>query len=141
MQALPRASHWLFVILASALLAACATGPQVRTDHDPTADFSQYRTWSYYSPIAMEALRATRVLHAADQDPFPAPARIRVITIANQKGTAANCVGYSLDRCPRIQAINAAIVKLDEDGTMARIQKEWFGQAVDLPKTVPEPSI
>ena len=40
-----------------------------------------------------------------------------------------------------MEAINAAIVKLDEDGTMARIQKEWFGQAVDLPKTVPEPSI
>src|SRR5438270_13038445 len=38
------------------------------------------------SPIAMEAMRATRVLHAADQDPFPAPSRIRVITIANQKG-------------------------------------------------------
>ena len=38
------------------------------------------------SPIAMEAMRATRVLHAADQEPFPAPNRIRVITIANQKG-------------------------------------------------------
>src|SRR5579863_7625741 len=40
-----------------------------------------------------------------------------------------------------IDAINAAIVKLDEDGTMASIQKEWFGQAVALPKTVPEPTI
>jgi polar amino acid transport system substrate-binding protein len=40
-----------------------------------------------------------------------------------------------------MEAINAAIVKLDDDGTMARIQKEWFGQTVDLPKTVPEPSI
>jgi chromosome partitioning protein len=38
------------------------------------------------SPIAAEALRATRVLHAAEQDPFPAPGRIRVITVANQKG-------------------------------------------------------
>ena len=55
MQTLSRASRWLFVILAVAMLAACASGPQVRTDHDPTADFSQYRTWSYYSPIAMEA--------------------------------------------------------------------------------------
>lgn len=36
------------------LLAACATGPQVRTDADPQADFSQYRTWGWYSPIAME---------------------------------------------------------------------------------------
>jgi polar amino acid transport system substrate-binding protein len=40
-----------------------------------------------------------------------------------------------------MDAINAAIVKLDEDGTMARIQKEWFGQTVELPKTVPEPTI
>ncbi len=40
-----------------------------------------------------------------------------------------------------IDAVNAEIVKLDGDGTMARIQKEWFGQTVDLPKTVPEPTI
>ncbi|MFN7136057.1 MAG: DUF4136 domain-containing protein [Thermomonas sp.] len=50
-----------FKLLASALLAAvalslsaCATGPTVRTDRDPTADFGQYRTWGFYKPIAME---------------------------------------------------------------------------------------
>ena len=37
-----------------ALLAACATGPRVRTDADPNANFAQYRTWDWYSPIAME---------------------------------------------------------------------------------------
>ncbi len=48
-------------ILACALLAAatlglsaCATGPIVRTDADPTASFAQYRTWGFYKPIAME---------------------------------------------------------------------------------------
>jgi polar amino acid transport system substrate-binding protein len=46
-----------------------------------------------------------------------------------------------LDDKSLIDAINAAIVKLDGDGTMAKIQKTWFGQAVDLPKTVPEPSL
>ena len=45
MRALQRTSQWLFVLLATAMLAACATGPQVRTDQDPTADFSKYRTW------------------------------------------------------------------------------------------------
>jgi polar amino acid transport system substrate-binding protein len=40
-----------------------------------------------------------------------------------------------------LDAINAAIVKLDDDGTMASIQKKWFGQTVALPKTVPEPTI
>jgi hypothetical protein len=50
-----------FKLLASALLAAvalslsaCATGPTVRTDRDPSADFGQYRTWGFYKPIAME---------------------------------------------------------------------------------------
>ena len=54
MRALQRASQWLLVVLATAMLAACATGPQVRTDYDPTTDFGKYRTWSFYSPIAME---------------------------------------------------------------------------------------
>ena len=40
-----------------------------------------------------------------------------------------------------IDAINAAIVKTESDGTMAKIQKKWFGQTGDLPKTVPEPTI
>lgn len=38
----------------AAMLAACATGPRVRTDYDPGADFGQYRTWGFYDPIAME---------------------------------------------------------------------------------------
>ncbi|MFT4178845.1 MAG: DUF4136 domain-containing protein [Thermomonas sp.] len=43
-------------LLAASVLAlsACATGPLVRTDHDPTANFIQYRTWGFYKPIAME---------------------------------------------------------------------------------------
>ena len=40
-----------------------------------------------------------------------------------------------------LDAVNAAILKVEADGTMAKIQKTWFGQAMDLPKTVPEPTI
>ena len=46
-----------------------------------------------------------------------------------------------LDDKTLIDAINAAILKVEADGTMAKIQKIWFGQTMDLPKTVPEPSI
>ena len=46
-----------------------------------------------------------------------------------------------LDDKTLIDAINAAILKVEADGTMAKIQKTWFGQTMDLPKTVPEPSI
>ena len=50
------AKLFTFSLLAAAALglSACATGPTVRTDHDPTANFTQYRTWGYYQPIAME---------------------------------------------------------------------------------------
>ena len=51
---LPHARGWLFALLAVAVLAACATGPRVRTDYDPSADFGRYRTWGFYKPIAME---------------------------------------------------------------------------------------
>jgi polar amino acid transport system substrate-binding protein len=40
-----------------------------------------------------------------------------------------------------MDAINAAIVKIEADGGMAAIQKKWLGQTMDLPKTVPEPRI
>ena len=32
-----------------AMLGACASGPNIRSDHDPTADFSQYRTYNFYA--------------------------------------------------------------------------------------------
>lgn len=41
----------LVVLLA---LAACATGPRVRTDFDPEADFARYRSYAFYQPLAMD---------------------------------------------------------------------------------------
>jgi polar amino acid transport system substrate-binding protein len=46
-----------------------------------------------------------------------------------------------LDDASFMDAINAAILKVEADGTMAKIQKQWFGTTMDLPKTVPEPTI
>lgn len=44
----------LFALFASVLLAACSSGPTVRTDTDPDANFGQYRTWGFYTPLSME---------------------------------------------------------------------------------------
>ena len=46
-----------------------------------------------------------------------------------------------LDDKSLMDAINAAILKVEFNGAMAKIQKTWFGQTMDLPKTVPEPTI
>lgn len=45
---------WLAMAAATLLLAACATGPRVSSEADPQADFSAYRTFGFYSPLALE---------------------------------------------------------------------------------------
>ena len=46
---------WGLVALAALLLSACATGPRISSEADPSADFSRYRTFAFYSPLAIEA--------------------------------------------------------------------------------------
>src|SRR3546814_2237202 len=49
-----RLGTWLLAACALVLLAGCATGPRISTAADPEADFSRYRSWAFYEPIAME---------------------------------------------------------------------------------------
>lgn len=37
------------------LLAACATGPRISSEADPSADFARYRSFAFYSPLAVES--------------------------------------------------------------------------------------
>ena len=46
---------WIAALCAVLLLAGCATGPRISTEADPRADFSAYRTWAFYEPLAVEA--------------------------------------------------------------------------------------
>jgi hypothetical protein len=44
----------LFALCVLLVLAACATGPRITAEADPRADFSRYRTFAFYSPLAAE---------------------------------------------------------------------------------------
>jgi hypothetical protein len=37
----------LMLALAAVLMTACATGPKIRTDHDPGANFANYRSYNF----------------------------------------------------------------------------------------------
>lgn len=54
MSFLRRSLAWPVALCALLVLAGCATGPRVSTEADPRADFSAYRTWAFYSPLAIE---------------------------------------------------------------------------------------
>lgn len=50
-----RTATWLVALCAAVLLAGCATGPRITTEADPEADFARYRTFAFYSPLAIES--------------------------------------------------------------------------------------
>jgi len=41
-------------LLFMLLTGACSSGLEVRSDEDPSANFSQYRTWNYFDPMGIE---------------------------------------------------------------------------------------
>lgn len=43
------------LLLLTLVLAGCATAPRVVTEIDPEARFSSYRTFAFYSPLALES--------------------------------------------------------------------------------------
>jgi len=48
------AGKWLGALGILLLLAGCATGPRITSEVDPSADFGSYRTFAFYSPLAIE---------------------------------------------------------------------------------------
>ncbi|KRG71478.1 DUF4136 domain-containing protein [Pseudoxanthomonas dokdonensis] len=47
--------QWLAAASLVAVVAGCASSPTIRSDFDPSADFSQYRTYDYFSPLGTDS--------------------------------------------------------------------------------------
>lgn len=56
------------VAFAAMALAACASSPTVKTDHDPSVDFSKYRTYTWgLKPQSGSPLVQQRIVDGIDQ--------------------------------------------------------------------------
>lgn len=51
---LRNAFRLITVLLLSSLLAACASTPRVSSQADPSGDFGRYRSFAFYTPLALE---------------------------------------------------------------------------------------
>ena len=62
------------LVLLALLVAACESGPRVRTDYDPSVDFSRYRTYRVMGPQARtsdenySSLIERRIIAAIDRE-------------------------------------------------------------------------
>jgi hypothetical protein len=66
-------SKWLFIVGLAAVLSACATGPKVRTDKDPAADLTAYKTFGFFEQLPTDqpqysSLMTTRLKQAATRE-------------------------------------------------------------------------
>ena len=58
-----RKLKWLFVAAVAVLMSACAaSGPKVRTDRDPTANLSSYRSFGFYDQLLGDRARYSTVM-------------------------------------------------------------------------------
>ncbi len=55
-------SRILYALAVALLLAACSNAPVVRSDYDPSADFSSYRTFAFMQPLGTDRAGYTSLL-------------------------------------------------------------------------------
>jgi hypothetical protein len=58
----------LVAALLGLVLAACSSGPTIRTDADPAANFSAYRTFAFFEPLATDKAGYSTLLTARLKD-------------------------------------------------------------------------
>jgi hypothetical protein len=49
-----QSTPFVLLLIVAALLSACSSTLQVRSDVDPSADFSQYRSYEFFNPMGIE---------------------------------------------------------------------------------------
>ncbi len=47
-------SRLMVASIAILLLAACSSGPEIKSDYDREVDFSQYKTYGFFNPMGIE---------------------------------------------------------------------------------------
>ncbi|MCY7313209.1 MAG: DUF4136 domain-containing protein [Pseudoxanthomonas sp.] len=88
-----------FALFSLLLLAACASGPKISSEADPQADFGSYRTFGFYSPLAVEragyATPTTDRIKAATRAQLEARA---YVYSSDQPDLLVNLNGYLQER-------------------------------------------
>jgi hypothetical protein len=81
---------FITTLLTFALLTGCSSGPKIHSDYDPSVDFSQYKTYGYYSPMGIENPNYSSLLGQMFRDAIDAQMLPRGYTKSNDPDVLIN---------------------------------------------------
>ena len=89
-----------FAMLAGAavLLASCASKPTIESDYDHTIDFSQYKTYGFFSPMGIENPNYSSIFGSIFRDAISREMESRGYTMSDNPDLMINVSGRLQDK-------------------------------------------
>ena len=95
MKILRLTSSSLFLLI---LLAACSSGPTIKSDYDHSIDFSQYRTYGFYTPLDIEGPNYSTIYGSVFRDAISREMESRGYTQSDQPDLLLNVSAHLQDK-------------------------------------------
>lgn len=86
------------IAVVMALLAGCASGPKIQSDYDPTVDFSQYKTYGFFSPMGIENPNYSSIYGAIFRDAIGREMESRGYVLSDNPDLLINVSGRLQDK-------------------------------------------
>jgi len=95
---LTKLSQFVMLAAAAALLAGCASKPQIESDYDHTIDFSQYKTYNFFSPMGIENPNYSSILGSHFRDSISKEMESRGYSVSDNPDLMINVSGRLQDK-------------------------------------------
>lgn len=84
--------------LMTIVLAACASGPTIQSDFDPSIDFSQYKTYGFFNPMGIEGPNYSSIYGAIFRDAIGQEMDARGYVLSDEPDLLINVSGRLQDK-------------------------------------------
>jgi hypothetical protein len=84
--------------LVMALLSACASGPKIQSDYDPSIDFTGYKTYGFFNPMGIENPNYSSIYGAIFRDAIGKEMESRGYVYSDNPDLLINVAGRLQDK-------------------------------------------
>jgi hypothetical protein len=105
MKTLRVAGFSLFVLI---VITACSSGPSIKSDYDHSVDFSQYRTYGFFSPLGIEGPNYSTIYGSVFREAIAREMESRGYTASDQPDVLINVSARLQDKTKVTQSTSPA---------------------------------